>query len=58
MFMRGEGDTWLYILADKLHKTVGEVLAMPNNEIVGWASYFQVKDVLTDLARRTEEHRR
>ncbi len=31
-------------LAEHLHKTVGEVLAMPAAEFSGWAAYFKIKD--------------
>jgi hypothetical protein len=55
--MRGEGITWDYFLAEKLHMTVAEVQAMPNAEYETWQQYYPVKKVLADLAQRTETNR-
>lgn len=32
----------LYSLADRLHKTVEEIRALPIDEVVGWIAYFQI----------------
>lgn len=48
----------MYRLAEKLHMTVGQVLAMPRVEFLGWLAWYEVKDNLADLAARTQEHRR
>jgi hypothetical protein len=32
----------VYALADRLHKTVGEILAMPVSEFVGWLAYLKI----------------
>jgi len=32
-----------YALAERLHKTVQEIRALPNSEWVGWVAYFQLK---------------
>lgn len=56
--MTGEGDTFDYLLADRLHKTVAELEAIPNAEYETWRQYLNVRGVLDDLARRTAEHRR
>lgn len=56
--MTGDGTTLDFILAEKLGRTVAEVHQMSNAEYLEWAAYLQVKANLTDLGRRTEEHRR
>lgn len=33
----------IFSLAEKLHKTVGEIMEMPVDEFLGWAVYFQRK---------------
>lgn len=58
MFMSGDGPTFDYMLADRLHRTVAEIGTMPHSEYVGWGAYLQVRHILDDLAVRTAEHRR
>lgn len=39
-----DGDLFaVYGLAEHLHKTVGEVLAMSTDEFAGWMAYLQIK---------------
>lgn len=33
----------VYRLADRLHKTVAEILAMPSDEYVGWIAYSRLE---------------
>lgn len=56
--MKGEGVAWDFFIAEKLGKTINEVMQMTEDEYQGWIDWFGVKSVLTDLQRRTEEHRR
>lgn len=35
---------FLYRLADRLHKTVTELEAVPIDELVGWVAYFKILD--------------
>lgn len=58
MFMQGEGDTFLFVLAEKLHKTVSELEQLPYRELLAWRAYLDVQSTIGDLHRRTEEHRR
>ena len=58
MFMEGTGDTFLYVLAEKLHMTVADVRRMSSAELAGWRAYTFVRQTLDDLAARTAEHRR
>lgn len=51
-----EVDLFLFVLAEKLHKTLGEVGAMPLEEIVQWRSYLHVKSTLEDLHRKAASH--
>lgn len=32
-----------YSLADRLHKTLGEIMAMPVEEFLGWIAYCKIK---------------
>jgi hypothetical protein len=34
----------VYALAEVLHKTVGELMAMDYAEFIGWIAYFRMKD--------------
>ncbi len=56
--MRETGETEVYWLADKLKKLPGEIRAMPGRDLIGLREFYGVRTVLTDLAVRTEEHRR
>lgn len=55
--MTGGPETNVFILADRLRKTPGEIRAMPNRDFVGLVNYFTVKNVLTELNERTEANR-
>lgn len=55
--MRRDGEAFDFYLAERLHKTVAEIRAMPADEYGGWADWFEVKNALGDLDRRTEIHR-
>lgn len=55
--MREEGETEVYLLADRLKKLPGQIRAMPARDLVGLREFYRVKAVLTDLAERTEAHR-
>lgn len=47
-----ESDRWFtYMLAERLRKTVGEILEMPNEEFVGWHVYFGRKAQEAELAK-------
>lgn len=46
-----------YMLAEHLHKTVGEVDRMSFEEFVGWNQFFHVRDKLRELEARTEQNR-
>jgi len=35
----------LFVIADRLKKTVGQVEAMPYDEFVEWVAYFKTVDV-------------
>lgn len=55
LFMHGEPsdvDGFLFVLAEKLGKTVSEIAQLPAAEILQWQSYLKVKHTLEDLARR------
>jgi hypothetical protein len=39
----------MYRLAETLHKTLGEIEAIPAHELAGWVGYFLIKE---------EEHKR
>lgn len=56
--MHGTGDTFLYVLAEKLHKTVAEIRSLTHRELVHWRAYLDVQDNLRELMVRTAEHRR
>lgn len=56
--MREEGETEIYWLADKLKKLPGEIRGMPARDLIGLREFYNIRAVLTDLAARTEEHRR
>lgn len=32
-----------FVLADRLHKTLAEIRAMPHDEYVGWAAYIAAR---------------
>lgn len=40
--MLGEIDAIDYVLAEKLGKSLGEIRALPNAEIVEWGAYLRV----------------
>ena len=42
-------DGFAYYLAHQLHKTIGEVEAMPSQEYVRWAAYFTAKAAVENL---------
>lgn len=44
-----EIDTFVYRLAHELHKTVGEVEAMPRAEYLNWHAYFTVLSALENM---------
>lgn len=56
--MREKGETEIFWLADKLKKTPPEIRAMPARDLIGLREFYNIRAVLTDLAVRTEEHRR
>jgi hypothetical protein len=47
-----EVDAFLFILAERLHKTVTEIVQLPAREIAEWQAYFKVKAQAEDLARK------
>ena len=55
--MRQDGEFWDFFLADRLHKTPGEIRALPARDYVGLICWYEVKGVLSDLAARTEASR-
>lgn len=46
-----------YMLAEHLHKTVGEVECMAHEELVGWSQFFHVRQKLRELEETTERAR-
>jgi hypothetical protein len=46
-----EAEAFLYVLAERLHKTVAELRLLPNTELQGWQSYFTVKQALEKVAQ-------
>lgn len=47
--MLGEIDTFGFVLAEALGKTLGEVNALPNGEVVAWQAFFRVRRELEKL---------
>lgn len=39
-----------FALAERLHKTVQEIRALPHSEYIGWIAYFQLKRQDEELA--------
>lgn len=46
-----EIDGFLFFLAEKLSKTITELLSLPAVEIMQWRSYYAVKHQAEELAR-------
>lgn len=44
-----------YGLADRLNKTVGEVMAIPIAELAGWVAYIEIMNEETEKARKRAE---
>lgn len=44
-------DGFLYVLAERLHKTVAELRALPNRELVEWQSYFKAQAAIREVQR-------
>lgn len=52
--MREEGDTFDFILAERLARTVAELRASLSwGEYLQWRAFYEARGNLTDLARRT-----
>ena len=49
-FARGHGVAE-YVLADRLHKTLGEVRAMPHTEYLSWIAYLRLEAERTNRRR-------
>jgi hypothetical protein len=49
-------DVFAYFLADRLGLTVGQVHAMPDEELIGWASYHKVRQQAEELAMKRASH--
>lgn len=47
-----EADGFLFMLAEKLGKSVAEIVQLPAWEIVQWRSYLTVKGALENMAGR------
>ena len=45
------------MIAEKLHKTVGEVRSMPNDEFEYWQDFIRVQSTLAELKAKTEANR-
>lgn len=43
-----EFDAFVYVLAEKLHKTVGEIEQMPHAEYVRWQAYFTAQNAIRE----------
>lgn len=51
--MTGTLDSFDFTLAQDLSRTLGEVRAMPNSEVVEWRAYYRYHTAMDDLARRS-----
>lgn len=40
-------EVFAYQLAEMLHKTIGEIEAMPHEEFVNWSAYLTAKTAIT-----------
>jgi len=47
--MEGALDPMDFVLAEKLHKSLAEVRAMPNAEIVQWRAFFHYRSEMQKL---------
>lgn len=50
--MLGEIDTFDFALAEALGKTLGEIHALPNDEVVAWRAYHRVRRELEKLGSK------
>lgn len=50
--MQGDLDAYDFVLAERLHKTLGEVRAMPNSEIVVWRAWDTYRNAMRELASK------
>lgn len=46
-----EVDYFHYVLAEKLGKSVAEILEFPNSEILGWRAYYVSRNAATNQKR-------
>lgn len=44
-------DSFLYVLGEKLHKTVTELRMLPHQEILEWAAYFKACSAIEGVGR-------
>jgi len=44
-------DVFPYQLAERLGKTIGEIEAMPNQELVNWMAYYTAKTAIESVRR-------
>lgn len=51
--MLGEVDSFDFVLAEALGKTLGEVRSLPNREYVEWRAFYRYRNAMDDLSERT-----
>lgn len=44
-------DAFVFVLAEKLHKTVGEVESMPRSEYLAWQHYTIARGMQAEVSR-------
>lgn len=52
-----DDDVFVFLLAERLHRSIGEILDLPRPELLAWRAYFEVRHVMGNLAQQTAEHR-
>ena len=48
---------FLYTLADRLNKSVTELLELPNKEIEEWRAYLELEAMRAELAEKQAKHK-
>ena len=47
--MEGELDTFDFLLAEHLHKSLAEIGALSNDEVVRWQAFFTYRAAMADM---------